>query len=266
MRLILIDSVSMSFRIPGPVCVFLNALPIDEHTLSLVCSPHPGPVAHPKVNKKTAQKSPGKKAAINLNALLNQYAQLFITCEIKPSIVGKADHIIDRILENRPRYEAVEQQSKVPWYMVGVIHHMEADLRFDRHLHNGDPLTARTVHVPAGRPATGNAPFKWEESAVDALLLKKFDDDWSLLMILKKIEDYNGTGYRRYHPEVNTPYLWSGSNHYAAGKYVADGKFSSTAISGQIGAAVILRRMMERNVIYNTLVPIREMPYSIYYA
>jgi hypothetical protein len=59
------------------------------------------------------------------------------------------------------------------------------------------------------------------------------------------LERYNGWGYRLYHPHVLSPYLWSGSNHYTSGRYVADGTWSETAVSQQIGAAVILRRMAE---------------------
>jgi len=38
---------------------------------------------------------------------------------------------------------------------------------FKLHLHNGDPLTARTVNVPKGRPKTGQPPFAWGISAKD---------------------------------------------------------------------------------------------------
>jgi lysozyme family protein len=39
--------------------------------------------------------------------------------------------------------------------------------------------------------------------------------------------------------------LWSFSNQYDRGKYVADGKFSSTARSQQCGAAVMLKMLAE---------------------
>src|SRR5262249_30065710 len=42
--------------------------------------------------------------------------------------------------------------------------------------------------------------------------------------------------------------LWSFSNHYTSGKYVADGTWSDTAKSNQCGAAVLLRRMAERRL------------------
>ena len=81
--------------------------------------------------------------------------------------------------------------------------------------------------------------------------LKKLEQvtDWSLPRILYKLEEYNGFGYRMHHPEVFTPYLWSYSEHYTSGKYVADGTFSASAVSKQCGAVVMLRRMAETGVI-----------------
>ena len=69
----------------------------------------------------------------------------------------------------KPRYDQVANATGVPWYVIGIIHEMEGGLNFTTHLHNGDPLTRRTVQVPAGRPPTGMPPFQWEESAIDAL-------------------------------------------------------------------------------------------------
>ena len=64
---------------------------------------------------------------------------------------------------------------------------------------------------------------------------------------LYNIEKYNGLGYLKYRP-INSPYLWSGTNHYTKGKYVADGKYSSTAIDKQLGTCAILKRMSDRGV------------------
>jgi hypothetical protein len=101
--------------------------------------------------------------------------------------------------------------------------------------------------VPAGRPKKGKPPFSWEESAADALAMRGLGvkTDWSLSGMLYQLEGYNGWGYRLHHPHVLTPYLWSFSNHYTSGKYVADGTWSDTAVSKQCGAAVLLRRLAE---------------------
>jgi lysozyme family protein len=184
-------------------------------------------------------------------ALRDEYQRLFDTCQVRPEKAAEVEATAERVNAGRVRYEAVAGPLGIPWHLVGVIHSMEASGNFGRHLHNGDPLTARTVQVPAGRPKDGTPPFTWEQSAADALRLKGLDrwTDWAVPALLYKIEEYNGWGYRLYHPHVLAPYLWSGSNHYSSGKYVADGRWSDTAVSGQIGAAVLLRRLAERNLV-----------------
>ncbi|MDZ4798499.1 MAG: hypothetical protein SGI92_10085 [Bryobacteraceae bacterium] len=185
-------------------------------------------------------------------ALRVEYARLFDACDIRPAKLAEVDDLATKINNNRARYEHVSAGLGItPWYFVGATHCMEASLNFKKHLHNGDPLTARTVQVPAGRPLSGNPPFDWETSADDALRLKKLQDvtDWSIPALLFRLEGYNGFGYRRLHPEVLSPYLWSYSNHYTAGKYVSDGTFDPSAVSKQCGCAVILRRMAEKGMI-----------------
>ena len=183
--------------------------------------------------------------------LRKEYQDLFDGCIIRADKAKDVDAIATKIQQNRNRYAAVGDPLGIPWYFVGVIHNMESSRDFDTHLHNGDPLTKRTVQVPPGRPKTGNPPFTWEESAADALKLKGLDKwtDWAIPGILFKLESYNGLGYRLRHPEVLSPYLWSFSNQYTRGKFVADGTWSPTAISKQCGAAVLLRRMSETGVI-----------------
>ncbi len=176
--------------------------------------------------------------------LRKEYQDLFASCEIRPERQPAVTAIRDKITANRQRYEQVEQATKVPWYVVAMIHSLEGSLSFKTHLHNGDPLTAKTVHVPKGRPP-GSPPFKWEDSAIDAL---KFDNmtgvtKWTLPVILFKLEGFNGFGYRTRHPEVLTPYLWSFTNHYQKGKFTADRKFDPNAVSKQCGAAAILKAL-----------------------
>jgi lysozyme family protein len=179
--------------------------------------------------------------------LKKEYQDLFDSCEIKARRKGDVKAICDKIVNNKGRYQTVEDATKVPWYVVGTIHSLEGSLNFNRHLHNGDPLTARTVHVPKGRPP-GTPPFKWEDSAIDALQFDGLSNTpkWNLPVIMFKLEGFNGFGYRTRHPEVLTPYLWSFTNHYSKGKFVADGKFDPATISKQCGAAAILKTLVAR--------------------
>jgi len=175
------------------------------------------------------------------------YERLAADAAIRPAFRADVASMAKRIVAAWPRYEAVAEDVGAPAHLVALVHAMECGLRFDRHLHNGDPLTSRTVHVPAGRPVDGTPPFTWEESAADALRAHGVDrwTDWSLGGLCYALERYNGFGYRRYHPEVPTPYLWSGTTAYTAGKYTSDGHFDSTAVSKQCGAMALLRGLAD---------------------
>jgi lysozyme family protein len=181
--------------------------------------------------------------------LSTEYRLLFDSCVIDPKKQADVDACVDRIVKNKLRYEALTGKVGLPWYFTGILHNMEVSCNFNTHLHNGDPLTARTVQKPAGCPKTGNPPFIWESSAEDALRIKKFDTwtDWSISGMLYKMELYNGIGYRIH--GIHTPYLWSGSNHYTKGKFVKDSFYDPNAVSKQIGGAVLLRRRWKNNLL-----------------
>lgn len=185
------------------------------------------------------------------NHLRSEYYNLFNTCNVSSSRAAAVESIINKILANRERYSNVGNPLGIPWFFIAVVHNMESSLSFKGHFHNGDPLKARTKQVPKGRPPHGNPPFTWEISAEDALKYQRLDKwkDWSISGLLYKLEEYNGWGYRSKHPHVLSPYLWCFSNHYIKGKYVADGRWSETAVSQQCGAAVLLRRMAEKGII-----------------
>ena len=183
------------------------------------------------------------------NKLKEEYKLMFDTCAIDEDRLEEIEAIILRMEANVLSYKSIASAVKAPWYFIAGLHNMESGMNFNTHMHNGDPLTARTTHVPKGRPATGEPPFTFTASAIDAMKHKHFDthESWLLPEILFRTELYNGWGYRKH--AIYSPYLWAGSNHYTKGKYVADGQFSSTAVSKQIGAAVILRRMAEKGLI-----------------
>jgi lysozyme family protein len=184
---------------------------------------------------------------MNLN-MKYEYQNLFDTSIIDLSKYAAVDKCVDRITACRNRYEIVSSLTKVPWFFIGIIHNMECSGNFKTHLHNGDPLTKRTVHVPKDRPRNGEPPFTWEESAADALCMKGLDKwtDWSIPAMLFQFERFNGFGYRS--RGIYSPYLWSFSNHYKKGKFTSDGIYDPVAVSKQIGAAVLLRRLYEIQV------------------
>jgi lysozyme family protein len=193
--------------------------------------------------------APGTAAnSRQLSMIADEYRATFKAARIKNDKLERVDRACTRLLGFRDRYRAVGERLSIPWYFIGLVHTMESSCNFGCHLHNGDRLTERTVHVPASRPAreAGDPPFTWEQSAIDSLKSQQLHtkSDWSLPAVLFRLEAYNGWGYR--FKGLASPYLWSFSDRYVAGKYVADGRFDPAAVSEQCGAAVMLKRLGER--------------------
>jgi lysozyme family protein len=150
--------------------------------------------------------------------------------------------IAQALIASKSRYIAVEQATKVPWFIIAVIHEREADQRWNTQLGQGDPLSKVSVHVPIGR-----GPFRsWEDGAFDALVntapYAARNDDWSVGGALTLLEEYNGLGYAAH--GVPSPYLWSGTNQYLSGKYIRDGVYDPKVIDVQMGCAGLIRTMM----------------------
>lgn len=154
--------------------------------------------------------------------------------------------VADRLLFNRPRYEAVSKALKskgynIPWEFIAVTHQREASGDFNRYLGNGQVLSKKTTIVPKGR-----GPFtSWEEGAIDALLYAPpyaaKNTDWTIGGTLAMLEKYNGLGYSA--KGVPSPYIWAGTNQYTKGKYVADHVYDPEHVDTQLGCAGLLKFM-----------------------
>lgn len=186
-------------------------------------------------------------------ALKAEYEALYATATVRPERVAEVDAVVQRIAAPLAwsHYKDVERSTGVPAHVVGIIHIREASGNFTSHLHNGDPLTARTRHVPAGRPIDGDPPFTWAESAIDALTMpgQALDkwDDWSIGGMCFVLERYNGFGYRNH--GVNSPYLWGYTSKYSKGMYVADGVWDPNAVNKSPGGMAMLKRLVERGIV-----------------
>jgi len=180
-----------------------------------------------------------------------EYRHLFETAKVRSKYDSNVRWYISKLLTEKyqQRWNQVAKELCCPWYFVGIIHAMEAGFNFRSHLHNGDSLRRKTRHVPRNRPPVWNPPNDWQSSAIDALLFDGFGDvkDWSLEHTLYRFEGYNGWRSRR--NGINTPYLWSFSNQYAKGKFVADNVWDPNAVSKQCGAAVMLRVLVDKRIV-----------------
>jgi lysozyme family protein len=182
--------------------------------------------------------------AYTFAALAGEYGALWRAMTIDAAREAEFAATAERMQAGLTSYRAVEAATRVPVAVIAVIHERESSLSFTAHLHNGDPLSARTVHAPAGRPPPpAEPPFAWVASAIDALRYDHLDavSDWSVEQAAFVLEGYNGFGYRN--RGLRSPYLWGGTNQQQPGKYVADGKFDPAAVDRQPGCMPLLAKL-----------------------
>ncbi len=215
----------------------------------------PEPVIVKPVEPSPTVPSIWRHPSMNRDSII-EYENLYKTCA--PGLQGVAQNDWpNSVLWGKrnaglsSHYKDISDKTRVPVYVIGVIHMRESSFNFSRHLHNGDPLTARTVQVPKGRPVdpplNGNV-YTFTESAIDALRYelrgKGINPEtyvWDVANTLFFLEMYNGAGYRRM--GLRSPYLWGLSNHQQRGKYVADGKFDRSVWDTQPGVASVLKSL-----------------------
>lgn len=179
------------------------------------------PVANPEVpTKEEIDKFPGIQLDLNR--------------------IDEIKEVCKKFYANQEAYETVSKYTTVPARLIFALHYRESSLNFKGVLHNGEHILGtgkKTKLEPKNR-----GPFEsWEEAAIDALEMKKkiFPQVWNFESMCEFAQAYNGYGYRN-RGELS-PYVWAGTNkHDETGKYVADGKYSSTAIEKQLGVAALL--------------------------
>jgi lysozyme family protein len=143
----------------------------------------------------------------------------------------------------------------VPWWFIAVVSEREygGPPHWDRQLGQGDPLGKVSRHDPKGRgpflPHLGDVVpgnDAWTRGCLDALIecgpyAAKWTD-WTAGGVLTLWEEYNGLGYAAH--GVPSAYVWSGTDQYVSGKYVADHDYRPRVVDVQEGCAPILARMM----------------------
>jgi lysozyme family protein len=180
---------------------------------------------------------------------LEYYADLLSKAKLNSDDLSKKKMLLYRakILANVKRYQFVQKETGVPWQLIAAIHGLEASFGFGACFANGDPLNKVTTHVPKGR-----GPFlTWEASAIDELKRHHTDaiDHWTIPLCLQFAERWNGLGVLNKHPGFYSAYLWSFTNLYKGGKYVADGVWDAKAISKQVGVAAVFLDLKQNNLL-----------------
>lgn len=176
---------------------------------------------------------------------MSKWDRMVIKASVKPSI----DRVIKVMMDDAhwPTYKQIEAATGVPAQITAIIHERESGLKMDTYLGNGQKLNKRTTIVPKGRGPFAQ-PDAFFKGALDAYKLQgmlglNWHDGSGLARVSYLVEGFNGFGYRN--RGVASPYLYAGTNLYAKGKYIADGKYDPNYVDTQLGAMAIFKRMIE---------------------
>ena len=201
--------------------------------------------------------------SVDIKTLIDRNAQRWAGMKLDPSRLSTFKDIASRLClpENKVRFQAVTQRlatlgfQPVPWWFIGIVAEREygGPPHWDKQLGQGDPLGQVSRNDPAGRgpfisrPTDTLTDNAWLRCALDALIdcapHAAHWPDWSSGGTMTIFEEYNGLGYAM--RGVPSAYVWSGTDQYVSGKYVADHVYRADTKDVQEGCAPILDVMMQ---------------------
>ncbi len=155
--------------------------------------------------------------------------------------------------KNKEVYKSVSSKAKVPAQLVAAIHYRENTTdclkgKFNIYLHNGDKLGKPTVHEPKG---IYYKKGQFVSAAINAIenkaryrdyFYKLQSDSKNIVAMCSFALVYNGkpSESKRW---KHHPYIFSGTNLYKKGKYISDGRYSSSAIDKQVGIMLLIDKI-----------------------
>ena len=201
--------------------------------------------------------------SVDIQALIARNASRWNTMRLDPSRLPTFDSIAKRLCDpdNKTRFQAVTDRlvkmglQPVPWWFIAIVAEREygGPPHWDKQLGQGDPLGQVSHNDPAGRgPFLAHATDTlqdnaWLRCALDALIdcspHAAHWPDWTPGGTMTILEEYNGLGYAM--RGVPSAYVWSGTDQYVSGKYVADHVYRNDVKDVQEGCAPILHQMMQ---------------------
>ncbi len=172
-----------------------------------------------------------------------EYTALLAAMVVRPECRELVDKVAVRLIQNKPRYQAVTDADGVPVIYIGPSFEREGSSNFRLNPAQGWSLTSISRIIPH------NGPFPdWKSAAIAAYRLNGLDKvgagNWTWELICFYGEMFNGFGYRDWH-RMHSPYLWGGTNIQTKGKYTSDDKFDPNEMDPQLGIVPLARRMVE---------------------
>ena len=201
--------------------------------------------------------------SVDIHALIARNASRWSTMRLDPSRLHTFDSIAQRLCDpdNKKHFVKVTERlmamglQPVPWWFIGIVAEREygGPPHWDKQLGRGDPLDQVSRNDPAGRgpfldhPGDDFDNNAWLRCALDALIdcspHAAHWPDWTPGGTMTIFEEYNGLGYAM--RGVPSAYVWSGTDQYVSGKYVADHVYRAGVKDVQEGCAPILHQMMQ---------------------
>ena len=176
------------------------------------------------VERRRAKRQADHSAAVTpiQKTELTPLEKLWNAATIAKEAAGRAQTQVDGILLHRDKYEQVEKNTGVPWFLVGVIHWLVSGQSFQL------TLNSRAL-APSGN-------FDWVKSASDLFIARGWNsiarNKWTVHRTLDLIERFTSLTFRD--AGENSPLLWGGTGHYAG------------TANKQIGAVPLLRELARR--------------------
>jgi lysozyme family protein len=179
-------------------------------------------------------------------ALAPEYATLLAAMRVEPAreneLAERAAAILKLADKHRDEWAEVTAKTGVPRLWGIASFERESSSNYSCSPAQGDPWDKVSVHVPRGL-----GPYAdWGDSCVAAYDIDKLDavgaPNWTWTRACYEGELYNGFGPRAH--GRHTGYLWSWTNIYTGGKYVADGQWDPDVKDQQCGMVPMMAAML----------------------
>lgn len=177
-------------------------------------------------------------------ALQGEYSTLLgamvINADQETELTARAKVILARA--NAEDFASVIAATGVPKLWAIASFERESSSDYADSPAQGDPWNRVSVNVPRGI-----GPYSsWAQAAIAAYRIDHLDQvgagNWTWARACYEGELFNGFGPRDH--GKHTGYLWSWSNIYSGGKYIADDDWSASAIDQQCGMVPMMAALL----------------------
>jgi lysozyme family protein len=178
--------------------------------------------------------------------LAPEYATLLAAMRVDPDrendLAERAVAVLKLADKLRDEWTEVTAKTGVPRLWGIASFERESSSNYSCSPAQGDPWDKVSVHVPRGLGPYEN----WGESCVTAYGIDKLNEvgasNWTWTRACYEGELYNGFGPRAH--GRHTGYLWSWTNVYTGGKYIADGKWDPDTQDQQCGMVPMMAALL----------------------